>query len=197
MKKVKSTLSNMIFVLAAISMISAAAVSSAYLTTAPTIEENTKKAEMAAIVDLFGNDFDNDPLAEKTAIKDRDGNDLVVYPLRKEDGILGLAINTYSSQGFGGDIYLMVGFYIDGTMAGYKVLNHKETPGLGSKIESEGFMSQFKWLRIFENTLDLRSRGGEIDGITSATISSKAVIDAVKRAKNAYDKFTLGAGNNE
>ena len=58
MKKIKSTLSNMIFVLAAISMLSAAAVSFAYLTTAPTIEENTKKAEMAAIVDLFGNDFD-------------------------------------------------------------------------------------------------------------------------------------------
>ena len=85
----------------------------------------------------------------------------------------------------------MTGFYIDGTMAGYKVLNHKETPGLGSKIMENKFMSQFIGLKIEGGKLKLRKDGGQIDGITSATISSKALLDAVNNAKKAYDRFSL------
>lgn len=193
MKKIRSTLFNMIFVLSGISMLSAAVVTFVYIKTKPTIEENAKNGEISAIVELFGETFDNDPLAEKIIVPKKNGKNLLIYPLRSEGSIYALAINTYSNKGFGGDIYIMTGFYLDGEMAGYKVLGHKETPGLGSKIGEEKFKSQFNSLKITENTLNLRKNGGEIDGITSATISSKAVLDAIKKAKKAYDKFTHGA----
>lgn len=195
MKRIKSSLFNMVFVLTLIAAISAIAVSMVYIKTKPTIDENLKITETRAITALFGNDFDNDPLEEKTVIHKKNGKDMIIYPLRKNDSVYALAINTHSGKGFGGNIYLMVGFYLDGTMAGYEVLSHQETPGLGSKITENKFMDQFKNLYLSENSLALRSHGGEIDAITSATISSKAVLDAVKRAKKAYDKFTLGAKN--
>ena len=195
MKKIKSSLFNMVFVLTFIAAISAIAVSMVYIKTKPTIDENSKITETRAIAALFGDDFDNNPLEEKTVIKKKNGKDMAIYPLRKNGSVYALAINTHSGKGFGGNVYLMVGFYLDGTMAGYEVLNHQETPGLGSKIAENKFMSQFRNLYLSENSLALRSHGGEIDAITSATISSKAVLDAVKRAKKAYDKFTLGAKN--
>ena len=185
----------MVFVLTFIAAISAIAVSMVYIKTKPTIDENSKITETRAIAALFGDDFDNNPLEEKTVIKKKNGKDMAIYPLRKNGSVYALAINTHSGKGFGGNVYLMVGFYLDGTMAGYEVLNHQETPGLGSKIAENKFMSQFRNLYLSENSLALRSHGGEIDAITSATISSKAVLDAVKRAKKAYDKFTLGAKN--
>lgn len=193
MRKIKSTLFNMIFVLSGISMISAAVVTFVYIKTKPTIEENAKKGEISAIVELFGETFDNDPLAEKIIIPKKSGKNLLIYPLRNNGNIYALAVNTHSNKGFGGDIYLMTGFYLDGKMAGYKVLSHQETPGLGSKIGEDRFKNQFNNLKIAEETLNLRKNGGEIDGITSATISSKAVLDAIKKAKKAYDKFTHGA----
>lgn len=194
MKKVKSTLFNMVFVLTLIAAVSAILVSLVFIKTKPKIEENAKKTEISAIISLFGDDFDNNPLAEKAIIPKENGKSIAVYPLRKNGAIYALAINTYSDKGFGGNLYMMVGLYLDGTMAGYEVLNHQETPGLGSKITEGKFIDQFRNLIISENSLDLRNHGGEIDAITSATISSKAVLDAVKRAKTAYDKFTLGAG---
>ena len=193
MKKIKSTLLNMLVILSLISITSAVIVTFVYSKTKPAIEENAKREEIAAINELFGDSFDNDPLTEKIVINKKSGKNLLIYPLRQRGNIYALAINTYSSKGFGGDIYLMTGFYLDGEMAGYKVLAHKETPGLGSKISENKFADQFKNLKISENTLNLRKNGGEIDAITSATISSKAVLDAVKRAKKAYDKFTFGA----
>jgi len=193
MKKIRSNLFNMLLILTGISMISAAIVTFVYTKTKPAIEENAKREEISAITALFGNSFDNDPLAEKIIINKKNGKSLQIYPLRNKGSIYALAINTYSNKGFGGDIYLMTGFYLDGEMVGYKVLSHKETPGLGSKIGEDKFQSQFKNLKISDNTLNLKKNGGEIDGITSATISSRAVLDAVKKAKKAYDKFTFGA----
>ncbi len=192
MQKIKSTFLNMTVIMTAVAIISAAAVTYVYQLTLPAVTENLKKAEVEAISDIFGDEFDNNPIAEKTAVPMKKGiKELNIYPLRKQDMIYAIAVKSYTNKGFGGELEIMTGFYINGTMAGYKVLNHKETPGLGSKIMENEFMSQFIGLKIEGGKLKLRKEGGQIDGITSATISSKALLDAVNNAKKAYDRFSL------
>ena len=192
MQKIKSTFLNMTVIMTAVAIISAAAVTYVYQLTLPAVTENLKKAEVEAISDIFGDEFDNNPIAEKTAVPMKKGiKELNIYPLRKQGMIYAIAVKSYTNKGFGGELEIMTGFYINGTMAGYKVLNHKETPGLGSKIMENEFMSQFIGLKIEGGKLKLRKEGGQIDGITSATISSKALLDAVNNAKKAYDRFSL------
>ena len=64
-----------------------------------------------------------------------DGGELEFYPAKKNGELVGTAVKTYTNNGFGGKIWLMVGFNPDGSVANYSVLEHKETPGLGSKMD--------------------------------------------------------------
>jgi len=192
MKKIKSTFINMVVVMSIVAGFSAILVSYIYQLTLPAVQRNALAAEVSAISEIFGTDFDNNPIEEKTIIPTKNSpKEINVYPLRKGDTIYALAVKSYTNKGFGGELEIMTGFYIDGTMAGYKVLNHKETPGLGSKIMENKFISQFIGIKFDGKKLKLKKDGGQIDGITSATISSKALLDAVNNAKKAYDRFSL------
>ena len=91
----------------------------------------------------------------------------------------------YSSRGYNGGIHLLAGVRRNGTLLGVRVLSHKETPGLGDAIELE----RSDWMRMFtglslgmppaKSWLTARD-GGYFDQITGATVTSRAVIDAVK-----------------
>jgi len=102
----------------------------------------------------------------------RKQNEIIYYKVfDKEAKFLGAAFKV-SAKGYSSTIETMVGMTKDGTINAIKVLNHNETPGLGSKIaEDPWFQEQFSNKKIPE--LD------SIQAITGATISSKAVIDSV------------------
>lgn len=78
----------------------------------------------------------------------------------------------------------MVGFLPDGTIHNTAVLEHKETPGLGDKmdIRKAPWSEQFRGKNPAEYRLQVRKDGGDVDAITAATISSRAFCDAVQRA---------------
>jgi electron transport complex protein RnfG len=83
-------------------------------------------------------------------------------------------------QGYSGPITVLFGVAADGAMTGLKVLKHTETPGLGAKITAAAFRDQFKNKRL--NQVQLRRdqpAQGEIDAVTGATISSRAVTGAI------------------
>ena len=102
-------------------------------------------------------------------------------------------MKTYSDNAFSGRLELIVGFLLNGTITDYKVISHKETPGLGSKITKEKFARQLRGFNIEKQNLKVRQDNGDIDAVTSATISSRAVLDAIRRAYDSYNKFnTLG-----
>ena len=100
-------------------------------------------------------------------------------------------------SGFSGRIELIVGFLLDGTINGYKIIDQKETPGLGTKVSENKFSEQFKGMNPGSGSFKVRQDGGEIDAVTSATISSRAVIDAIKRGYDNYTRFSSMAGNEE
>ena len=100
----------------------------------------------------------------------------------------GLAVSA-KENGFGGLLNVLVGFDSKGLIKGYKVLEHKETPGLGAKA-GDWFQKDGKGNIIGMNpdksSFAVSKDGGEIDAITASTITSRAFLLAIK---NAYDKF--------
>ena len=108
----------------------------------------------------------------------------------ESENLVGVAINSFSKNGFGGKILVMVGFDTSGAITGYQVLEHKETPGLGSKM-SEWFNNKEKSNQniIGKNPsstkLQVSKDGGEIDGITASTITSRAFLEAINLAFQA------------
>lgn len=104
----------------------------------------------------------------------------------------GVAIET-SVDGFGGPFRVMVGFDADGNILGYEILEHQETPGLGSHIEhwfkNADKPNQNIIGRKADGKFAVSKDGGEIDAITAATISSRAFLKAINQA---YAEFKGG-----
>ncbi len=81
--------------------------------------------------------------------------------------------------GYGGKMKVAVGIYVDNTIRGVRVVSHSETPGLGSRVAEDEFLKQFEGKTL--ERVWLKSDGGDIDAITGATISSRAVVEAVRK----------------
>ena len=82
----------------------------------------------------------------------------------------------------------MAGFKPDGTIINITVLEHKETPGLGTKMTEPKFKDQFSDKNPEQFILKVKKDGGPVDAITAATISSRAFCDAVQRGYNTLQK---------
>ena len=96
--------------------------------------------------------------------------------------VLGYAAKGSDAGGYGGDIVLMVGFRADKkTVVCYKVLSATETPGLGMKLSTPEFAGQFSGKN--GAMLFVKKDGGDIEAITSATITSRAVCRAIVDAQ--------------
>ena len=108
--------------------------------------------------------------------------------MSKNEKLIGTAVSTFTNQGFSGEIKLMVGFLPDGTIHNISVLEHKETPGLGDKMQKSksDWSVQFNGKDPANFQLLVTKDGGDVDAITASTISSRAFCDAVQRAYNAY-----------
>jgi electron transport complex protein RnfG len=80
----------------------------------------------------------------------------------------------------------MVGFTTKGAIQNVFVIDHKETPGLGSKMSSPNFVKQFLGKNPEQMKLKVRKDGGDIDAISGATISSRAFSQAIQLAYDTY-----------
>jgi len=102
-------------------------------------------------------------------------NDIyMIYADGAEIGFAFLAIG----KGYGGNIDILVGLEDETTIKGVTIISHLETPGLGARVTESSFRDQFAGLNI--DDVALKGDDGQIDAITGATISSRAVIDAVR-----------------
>jgi len=81
-------------------------------------------------------------------------------------------------KGYGGDIDILVGLEDEKTLKGIAIITHAETPGLGDKILAPDFTDKFVGIDIAD--VAVPDEGGKVDAITGSTISTKAVIDAVR-----------------
>ncbi|MFN3771218.1 electron transport complex subunit RsxG [Ectopseudomonas guguanensis] len=115
------------------------------------------------------------------------------YLALKGDQPSALILPVTAPDGYSGAIHLLVGIFADGRLAGVRVLGHRETPGLGDKIE----LAKSDWIRSFEgkSLSDPNEDGwavkkdrGEFDQFAGATITPRAVVKAVHGALRYFDK---------
>ncbi len=183
--KRESTFVNMLSTLLVITLVAAFTLGSVYnLTKEPIALAKQKKLEEA--IRMVLPDFER---LEAIKIKsDREEDSLQFFVAYQADTVIGVAINTFSNKGFSGEVRIMVSFAPDGTIYNTSVLDHKETPGLGDKMQKNksGWSNQFNGMNPVSYRLKVVKDGGDVDAITAATISSRAFTDAVQ---HAYDTF--------
>ncbi|MCF8062764.1 MAG: RnfABCDGE type electron transport complex subunit G [Deltaproteobacteria bacterium] len=140
---------------------------------------------------LSGQEYDNDPIQDRFTVslgEDDQGNpiEMTVFPAKKGDDMVAMAYAS-SGMGYGGEIDVMVGFDREGNLAGVSIMTHAETPGLGARIEEPGFTEQFRNLEV-KDGVQLSQDGGEVDGISGASFSSKGVVSAINKAVDVFPK---------
>lgn len=114
------------------------------------------------------------------------------------DKLLGYVIEAASTEGYGGNIVLYLGVSLDGTLNDISILEISETPGLGMRAD-EVLTPQFhgKTVSGFTYTKSGSRTDSEIDAISGATITTKAVTNAVNGGLKAAEKLVQGGGVNE
>jgi Na+-translocating ferredoxin:NAD+ oxidoreductase subunit G len=134
--------------------------------------------------------YDNDILRTERRIDAQaigSAGSALVYVARREGQPVAVVFDVVSPDGYHGPIRLLIGVYRDGTIAGVRVVSHHETPGLGDAIEARksGWILQFAGKSLYDPPADEWSvdrDGGAFDQISGATITSRAVVGAVRRA---------------
>lgn len=198
MAKRESTFFNMVVTLFLVTAIAAAALGFVYDFTKGPIAEAKAKAQAEAIT-LVLPEFDELGEPIKT-VAEEGGDSLELFPAYKNGQLVGTAIKTYTKNGFSGFISIMAGINSEGNFSGYSVLEHKETPGLGSKMDA-WFSNRDKNSQCVldknpkTNNFTVSKDGGEIDAITASTITSRAFLEALNRAYTLYEKTDLTTGN--
>jgi electron transport complex protein RnfG len=201
--KKESTFTNMVLVLFIITLVASAALGGLYELTKEPIAAAKLAKKLKAIKEVVPA-FDNNPSDDvyKVGINEKDS--LEFYPAKMDGKLVGTAVKTFTTQGFSGYVWVMVGFKPDGTINNYSVLEHKETPGLGTKMEP--WFKQTDPAKAKASIIDknpgtskfiVSKDGGDIDAITAATISSRAFLDAVQTAYNEYMKNQKGGKIND
>lgn len=185
--KRESSFINMVITLFLVAAVAALALGGVYTVTKEPIAIAKQKKLEAAIKSVLP-EFDT-IIAAKFA--DPEGKDSLTFYYAYNNGEeIGAAIKTYTMEGFSGRIELMVGLLEDGTINNTAVLAHKETPGLGDKMDAakSDFPLQFKGKNPADFKLHVTKDGGNVDAITAATISSRAFCDAIDRAYVTFQK---------
>ena len=164
----------MLTVLTVIAVVAGAVLAYVNSVTAPQIEKINAENLAAGIKAVMGSD--NIKVAEPV---EADG--FKSYAISSPSAEpLGMAIVT-TENGFGGPLEVLVGFDTKGTILGYTVLKHAETPGLGAKA-GEWFQDKVVGKNPGQCNFTVSKDGGEIDAITASTITSRAFLLAIKKA---------------
>jgi len=186
MANTESTMKTMLITLTAITLISAASLAYINQITKAPIEKASITKKMTAISEVIPG-FDNNPLENVISI-DKKGEKVQVYTAQKSGITIGYAIESFSKNGYSGTIKIMVGIDTTGRIIKALVTEHKETPGLGDKLDKKKskFVLQFEGKKLGEFKIMVKKDKGDVDAITASTISSRAFCEALNLAVEVY-----------
>ncbi len=186
MKKLESTFANMFLVLTIISVVAGAGLAAVFeVTKEPIAEANLKKQQEAIAAVL--------PKGTQVGEVEQVNGNNVYRATDAKGAFAGIAIEI-NTNGFGGNVKMMVGFDANGALVDYSILEMSETPGLGSKM-GEWFRtkSDIRGALISNGEVKVSKDGGKYDAITAATISSRAFMAGVNAAMATYTAATAEA----
>lgn len=164
--------------------------------TAERIQASERAAQLNALNEILPRDSYDNPLLD-SSIEVHDPllgtrKPLAAYIARKDGKPSAVILQAIAPDGYSGAIQLLVGVQADGRIAGVRVVGHRETPGLGDKIE----LAKSPWIRSFDNRSltapdesgwAVKKDRGEFDQFAGATITPRAVVGAVHRALRYFD----------
>ena len=184
-------------VLALIAVVGAGLLAGTKRITEPVIDANLRADRLAQLHELIPDGrYDNRLLRDTIRVRDPaylgTTEPVTVYRARSADEPVALAFRTVAPDGYNGRIELLVAIWVDGELAGVRAITHAETPGLGDQISraKSDWITQFKGHRMGEPPFEqwkVRKDNGVFDQITGATITSRAVVKAVRRALRFYE----------
>ena len=180
-------------VLAVFAAITSVAIGWTYLATKDQIDMEVRRAEARQLLEIFPPETHDNDIVD-------DGFELVAdtpllgirearqgYRVRQNNKVIGVILPATARDGYSGDIRALVGIRDDGTVAGVRVVAHRETPGLGDKVD----LRKSDWILGFDNRSlsqpdlsgwNVEKDGGVFDQFTGATVTPRAVILATRRA---------------
>ncbi len=156
------------------------------------IEEQAAKAEASALFEIIPEgQHDNDLLRDVVTLPASDRlateGPVQAWVARRNDQPIGMIIPAIAPDGYSGGIRLLVGINLQGEVLGVRVTNHRETPGLGDRIETR----KSDWIASFDGKSlgnppprewNVKKNGGAFDQFTGATITPRAVVKAVQQS---------------
>ena len=180
-------------VLAVFAAITSVAIGWTYLATKDQIDMEVRRAEARQLLEIFPPETHDNDIVD-------DGFELIAdtpllgirearqgYRVRRDDRVIGVILPATARDGYSGDIRALVGVRDDGTVAGVRVVAHRETPGLGDKVD----LRKSDWILGFDDRSlsqpdlsgwNVEKDGGVFDQFTGATVTPRAVILATRRA---------------
>ena len=148
------------------------------------IDEVLQTEQMSSIKHVFPN-FDNNPISEKIQL-----NESVIYPIKEKSKLKGWAVKT-TIKGYANPIDMITGFTHDSIIEKVYILKHKETKGLGARICDTLFINQFNGKAPCARSSKLIKDGGNVDAVSGATFSSRAVCNGIEKSFIAIRKTTI------
>lgn len=151
-------------------------------------QQQLKNKSLMAV--LPAGPFDDTPLEKSHFIEASAlsrNSPVEVFPVYKNGLPFAAALTLIAPDGYSGSIKLLLGITVDGSIIASRVLDHKETPGLGDDIEirKSDWINSFSKLSlntVSDSQWNIKKEGGQFDGFTGATITPRAVVHAIHRA---------------
>lgn len=190
--------------LALFALVTVGTIAATYTLTHERIDHNIALAQAKALNEIVPvGSYDNDILADTIDLSEFDTTllgpikkDAKIYLAKQSGKIKTWLIPAVAPDGYTQEIALLVGINTDGSLAGVRITEHRETPGLGDKVD----LKKSSWVLGFNGKnlsnpnaeqWRVKKDGGEFDQFTGATITPRAVVKAVKQALEFFDKQSL------
>jgi electron transport complex protein RnfG len=192
MKLIKNPIFSVGFMLALFAIVATSMVTLTETNTREKIRDNERQTLLSAInalidTDSYNNEILSDTLTLAATPQLGTKEASVVYRARTNNQPVAVVLSSIAPNGYNGEIKLLLGIKYDGELAGVRVISHKETPGLGDKIDEKksDWILKFEGLSLTnptESKWKVTKDGGEFDQFTGATITPRAIVEAVKKA---------------
>ncbi|OSM01874.1 electron transport complex subunit RsxG [Magnetofaba australis] len=177
-------------VLTIVGAVATTVLASVYDVTKGPIAEAKRQEVLAALKEVLPPGFDNEPDRDTVVLVDkrlhRKEKPVTFYRSRISGEVTGVAYVVTAPDGYSGDIDIMMGLNTDGVLTGIKVVAHAETPGLGDKIVVTDWPESFKGESQNSVKWAVKKDGGHFDQFAGATITPRAVVNAVKRGLDFF-----------
>jgi len=175
----------LVAVLTILCVLAAVALARVYEFTKDPIAQQRRLAKLKAVEAVIP-EHDNQPDQDAVTIELGEGATRMVYRGISGERLTGLAFEVSSNEGYGGKIAAMLGLDPNGVIHGVEIVSHEETPGLGAKIATPQFRDQFKGRSLSDTVFKLKKDGGDLDQVTGATISPRAIVKAIREGMEFF-----------